>query len=124
MLLAQFGISLSGGREMADAVVGLADAIRALREELITVITEGESEPIRFRLAPIELSLQVAVTKEAQGKIGWKVLGLGGSYESATTQTLKLRLEPVLLAGDGTVTHDFTISDQAEQSPRVGPRAE
>lgn len=64
------------------------------------------------------------MTKEAQGKIGWHVLGLGASYDSATTQTLKLRLEPVSLAEDGTVTRDFTIADQADRSPRVGPRGD
>lgn len=60
---------------MTDAAVGLADAIRALREELISAISEGEGGPVHFRLAPIELSLQVAVTKGAQGKIGWHVVG-------------------------------------------------
>jgi Trypsin-co-occurring domain 2 len=109
---------------MVDTVVGLADAIGALREELTAAIAEGDGASIQFRLAPIELSLQVAVTKEAQGKIGWHVLGLGGSYESATTQTLRLRLEPVLLAEDGTIKRDFAISDQADRPPRVGPRAE
>jgi len=105
-----------------DAVVGLADAIRALRQELMEAIAEGEGMPMQFRLAPIELSLQIAVTKEAQGKIGWHILALGGSYESATTQMLKLRLDPVRVGEDGSVSNDFTISDQAEQAPRVGPR--
>lgn len=67
-------------------------------------MAEGANAPVRFRLAPAELTLQVAVTKEAQGKIGWKVLGLGGSYQSATTQTLKLRLEPLGQAEDGSLT--------------------
>lgn len=107
---------------MADVVVGLADAIGALREELVTAIAEGQGAPMRFKLAPIELTLQVAVTKEGQGKIGWKVLGLGGSYQSATTQTLTLRLEPLWQADDGSLTSDFAVSDQAKQEPRFGPR--
>jgi Trypsin-co-occurring domain 2 len=107
---------------MADVVVGLADAIGALREELVTAIAEGEGAPMRFKLAPVELTLQVGVTKEGQGKIGWKVLGLGASYQSATTQTLKLKLEPLWRADDGSLTSDFAISDQAKQEPRFGPR--
>jgi hypothetical protein len=55
---------------MTDAVVGLAEAINALREELMTAIAEGQGEPVQFRLAPIELSLQVTLTKGAEGKIG------------------------------------------------------
>jgi hypothetical protein len=107
---------------MADMTVGLADAIAALRTELLAAMGEGAGAPMRFRLAPVELSLQVAVTKEAGGKIGWHVLGLGGSYTSAATQTLALRLEPVWRKDDGFYTADFTIADQGDQSPHFGPR--
>lgn len=108
--------------DMADATVGLADAISALRKELLAAMDEGEEASMRFRLAPVELSMQVAVKKQADGKIGWTVLGLGGSYASATTQTLALRLEPVWRKADGSYTGDFTIADQSAKSPRIGPR--
>lgn len=107
---------------MADATVGLADAIAALRKELLVAVDEGKDAPMQFRLTPVELSLQVAVTKEADGKIGWHVLGLGGSYVSATTQTLMLRLEPVWRKEDGSYSSDFTIADQGRESPHFGPR--
>ncbi len=107
---------------MADATVGLAAAIAALRLELLAAMDEGNDAPMKFRLAPIELSLQVAVTKEAGGKIGWHVLGLGGSYASATTQTLAVRLDPVWRKDDGSYTSDFAIADEATQSPHFGPR--
>jgi hypothetical protein len=106
---------------MASAVIGLAAAITALREELLLALEAGENSDMRFRLAPIELSLQVAVTKEGEGKIGWKVLGLGASHESATTQVLKLRLEPVRSAGDGSYTDDFVIGDQLREPASFGP---
>ena len=77
---------------------------------------------MQFRLEPIELSLQVAVTTEAQGKIGWKVLALGGSRAKATTHTLALRLVPVWRQGDGSYVSDFTIADQDMQSPHIGPQ--
>ena len=107
---------------MADATVGLAAAIAALREELLAAMDEGEDAAMRFRLAPVQLSLQVAVKKGAQGKIGWHVIGLGGSYDSATTQTLVLRLEPVWRQDNGSYTSDFTIADQSARDPHVGPR--
>jgi hypothetical protein len=109
---------------MADVVVGLADAIAALREELLAAVDEGSDAPVRFRLEPVELSLQVGVTKGAEGKIGWQVLGLGGSYSSAVTQTLTLTLAPVWRQGDGSYSSDFTIADQTARSPRFGPQRE
>jgi hypothetical protein len=107
---------------MANVVIGLAAAIAALREELVLALEAGEGADMRFRLAPIELSLQVAVTREGEGKIGWKVIGLGGSYESATTQVLKLRLEPLWRHGDGSYTSDFVVGDQTQQPASFGPR--
>jgi hypothetical protein len=109
---------------MADAAVGLADAIAALRKELLAAVAEGKDAAMRFRLAPVELSMQVAVTKDAEGKIGWHVLGLGGSYSSAVTQTLTLRLEPVWKQDGDSYTSDFVIADQRAESPRIGPRTQ
>jgi len=77
---------------------------------------------MRFHLGSVEVSLQVAVIKEAGGKIGWQVVGLGGSYSSAATQTISLRLEPVWRQSDGSFTGDFTIATQSTQSPHFGPR--
>jgi hypothetical protein len=108
---------------MADVTIGLADAIAALRKELLAAMSEGNDAKMRFRMAPVDLSLQVGVTKEAEGKVGWHVLGLGGSYASVTTQTLALRLEPVWRQQDGSYTADFTIADQSATSPQFGPRA-
>jgi hypothetical protein len=108
---------------MADATVGLADAIAALRKELLAAVAEGKDAAMRFRLAPVELSMQVAVTKDAEGKIGWHILGLGGSYSSAVTQTLALRLEPVWKQDGDSYTSDFAIADQRAESPRIGPRS-
>ena len=108
------------------AVVGLAAAIEALRAELTDVVKRGRDEPMQFRMEPIELTVQAAVTKEANGKIGWSVFGLGSSYEAAATQTLTLRLTPMWKAPDGALTTDFTIAgtgvagDSFGASPGVG----
>ena len=81
--------------------------------------------PMRFRLAPVELSLQIAVTNEAGGKIGWKVPGLRGSYTCAAAQMSALRLGPVWREDDGSYTSDVTIAGQARShhvSGHDGPR--
>jgi hypothetical protein len=107
---------------MPDVTIGLGAAIAALREELLKAIGEGDGKAMRFRLSAVDLSLQVAATKEGEGKIGWKILGLGGSYERSTTQTLNLKLEPVWRQIDGSYTSDFVIADQSEQAASFGPR--
>jgi hypothetical protein len=85
---------------MDEAVIGLASAVEALRRELAEALEAGRGQDIQFGLEPIELTVQAAVSREANGKIGWKILGLGGSYESARTQTLTLRLTPMLRTGE------------------------
>ncbi|WP_405070882.1 hypothetical protein OG558_15415 [Kribbella sp. NBC_01510] len=58
---------------MDKAVVGPADAIEALRAELTSAVERSEQQRMRFSLEPIELSIQVAGGKDADGKIGWVV---------------------------------------------------
>ena len=84
-------------------VVGLSEALIALREELLTAWQEGEGEgrKLRFRIPePIELTIQAAVTVDAKANAGvkWWLLSLGGeaSRESQITQTLHLKLAPVM----------------------------
>lgn len=105
-----------------DAVVGLADAIEALREELMDAAGRGKDQMMRFSLEPVELTVQVAVTKDANGKIGWKILELGGGLEKVTTQTLTLKLAPLWKGPDGGLTTDFTIASPSFGKDEFGPR--
>lgn len=108
---------------MADAVVGLAAAIEALRTELSGAMAAGGGQGMQFALEPIELTVQAVVTVEGNGKIGWKILEFGGSHESAVTQTLKLTLTPVWKRPDGTLVRDFTIASVSAPGDRVGPHS-
>ena len=107
------------------AILGLAESIEALRAELSAAMDAGAKEQMRFVVEPVELTVQAAVSKDANGKIGWSVLGLGSSYKSGATQTLKLTLTPVWRNMDGTPVRDFTIADvqpAGEPSDHVGGR--
>jgi hypothetical protein len=108
---------------MDEVRIGLAAAIEALRTELAEALDAGKDQDIQFGLEPVELTVQAAVTKEANGKIGWKVLGLGGSYESAQTQTLTMRLTPMLKTESG-LTRDFTVAGASDPGDRYGPLPE
>lgn len=95
-------------------VVGLADAIGALRDELIRAWASGQQQRLRFKPAPVELTVQVAVTSAGSGRAGirWWLVELGGevSRESVVTQTLKLSLDPVMYDDQGQLV-DVEISD-------------
>jgi Trypsin-co-occurring domain 2 len=106
---------------MAGAIVGLAEAIEALRAELTEAMNEGRAEDMQFSLEPVELTVQAVITKEGSGKLGWKVLEFGGSYEAATTQALKLRLTPLWKTKDGTLVRDFTIASVSDVGDLIGP---
>jgi hypothetical protein len=103
-------------------ITGLAVAIEALREELAAAIAHGEGSEVKFRISPVELTVQVAVTKGVDGKIGWGVLGIGGTVQAATTHVLKLQLEPLLKTTAGDYSKDFTVASETETRPKFGPR--
>lgn len=87
--------------------IPLANAIRSLRRELVAAVQEGQDEKVRFALGPIELELQVEITREAGGdaKIGFWVVAFGGSAGRATgsSHTVRLSLNPVLASESGDV---------------------
>lgn len=87
-----------------DSPIPLADAIRALRGEIVDAMREGEGSEVRFRLGPIELEfgLEIGRTSDGEGGIAFWVVKLGGRHErtSATTHTVKLVLTPVGADGD------------------------
>jgi hypothetical protein len=102
------------------AGLGVAEAVEALRAELVAALGNGANEWMRFGLAPIELTLQAVVTKGTDGKIGWWVLEAGGKYESAVTQTVKLTLTPTWRLPDGTQTTDFSIAGDQPTGTKFG----
>jgi Trypsin-co-occurring domain 2 len=79
--------------------IPLAEAIRALREELAQAVREGQDEEVRFQVGPVDLEFQVEISKEASGRAGiafWLITVGGGSSRSSTTaHTVKINLQPV-----------------------------
>jgi hypothetical protein len=101
--------------------MGLADVVESLRAEMMRAVEAGKDQPMQFSVEPIELTAQVVVTKEADGKVGWNLLGAGASWQSASTQTLTLKLKPLWRKPDGTVDSDFTIASAARAGDVIGP---
>ena len=111
---------MPGGTKM---IIGLSEAVESLRAELMKAVEAGKDQPMQFSVEPVELTAQVAVSKEADGKIGWSLLGIGGSWESASTQTLTLKLAPVWKRPDGTLERDFTIASAGPAGDVIGPHS-
>jgi Trypsin-co-occurring domain 2 len=105
-----------GGRVATEVSIPLATAIRALRSELVEAARQGAGEEVRFAMGPVELELQVEVSKEAGGEAGikfWLVsIGGKGSRTSATTHTVKLSLTPVSSTGD-----DVVVASEVQGRP-------
>ena len=101
--------------------VPLAAAIRALRAELMQAWTDAQGQSLRFKVAPVELTLEVAVTWTGKGTAGikWWLLEAGGevSREKATTQTIKLTLDPVTLDAQGRVVSVFIDDEDTTTTP-------
>ncbi len=84
---------------MADEVwMGLADAVRELRRELIEAMQDGVDEPLRFELGPIEIEFALTLRRNGEGSVGanFAVVSFGGKAGVSTDalHRLKLTLTP------------------------------
>lgn len=95
---------------MAEQWVGLAEAIRALREELTTAIKTGKDEVLRFELGPVEMEFLLEVKKDAGADAGVRfgVISLGGKagMSSGSTHRVKLSLTPKDTRGQSPLMSD------------------
>ena len=102
-------------------LTSLAETIAAVRRELSAAQAAGQGQPVQFRTGPVELEFEVAVTRSGGGQAGvqlW-VLTLGGKGElgQATTQRIKVTLQPV----DPETGEDAQIADMQRGPERAGP---
>jgi hypothetical protein len=98
------------------AEIALADAIRALRQQLGEATSEGEGQHLRFAVTSLELQLSVTMTKTGEGHAGirfWVVdAGAKGQYEDSAVQRVTLRLLPVDERGRPVV-----LADESTERP-------
>lgn len=86
-------------------MIELAEVLSELRAELDRARLEAEGSALRFGLGPVELEVTVALGRE--GKAGGKVkfwvaeVNAEGKLSSASTQRIKLTLNPTLNTGGG-----------------------
>jgi Trypsin-co-occurring domain 2 len=72
--------------------LGLAEAIEALRDDLLQARAAGATSEIQLPVESMTVELTVTATRSVDGKAGFKVpfaeLGGGGSRERGTGQTV------------------------------------
>lgn len=79
--------------------VGLADAVRGIRQELDSALDDGAGERVLFELGPIETEFGVHVRKGRSVKGGVEVwvanASGGGGSETTAASRIKVTLNPV-----------------------------
>ncbi len=87
------------GTEGAEPGIGLADAIRAVRQELLQAIEEGADSPLAFTARRVDLTFQVVFTAGKGGGAGIKAWVVSadfrGEKSTATKHKVKVRLAPI-----------------------------
>ena len=102
---------------MAEAQdIPLADAIKRLRDELVSAAKEGADKDVRFRLGPVQLDLEVAATYSGGGEAGVRfyLITLGGKAETSKARTHTIHLELHPLDADG---KDLVVGGRVEEEP-------
>jgi hypothetical protein len=80
--------------------VDLADAIEALRAQVLAAQTKAATSDITFPVQTLTIELKVALTKTVDGKAGFKVpfvgaeIGASGGLSRETVQTVTIVLGP------------------------------
>ena len=87
-----------------DSGMSLADAITAVRQNLIRAQREGEGDDIRFTVGTVEMEFAVDVKKSAGAGISVNVLNLislggKGDVSRAETNRVKIALNPHTIDG-------------------------
>jgi hypothetical protein len=102
-----------------ESLVGLADAIRSLRAELTQAMQEGEGQGLRFKVDPVELEFELAVTSTKGGGGGIKFWVVTAEAKldkaTATTHRIKLSLAPLMKTAEGDT--DVVVAEEVTGRP-------
>lgn len=109
---------------MAEAPILLAELIAALRRELAEAQVQGQGQSPRLRITEAEIELQVVITREDNAGIGVKFWVLNADlkdkHADATTQKIKLKLQPSDADGGDFIIHASEAPPHARPANRDG----
>jgi hypothetical protein len=89
--------------------IELADAVAAVRDDLLEAAARGVDQEIGFVVGPIELEFAVELKKDVKAKTGLKAWVLSADVEAGVTQgrthRVKVALTPKTTAGGDLLVH-------------------
>jgi hypothetical protein len=95
--------------------IPLAEAIRALRAELLDAMRAGSTADLRFGISGVEMEFEVEATRSGEADAGvrfWVInAGAKGSVSRGTTQRLTLSLVPVTASGGEVKVTSFVTGE-------------
>ncbi|MEH6373147.1 trypco2 family protein [Streptomyces sp. KLMMK] len=98
---------------MGSGDMELAEAVQAVRDELMSAAAQGAGSDVTFKVGPIALEFTVELRKDARARGGIRAFVVSGETDAGVSRTrthrVSLTLEPVL--ADGT---PVLISDDDE----------
>ncbi|WP_410877421.1 trypco2 family protein [Nocardia sp. A7] len=97
--------------------IELADAVAALRDELLTAAARGTGAPLNFEVGPIELSFEVELRRDAKAKAGFKAWVVTGDAEVGAGHARKQRVTLTLTPKNPSGGDVLVGSDQQHSVP-------
>ncbi|WP_100864815.1 trypco2 family protein [Streptomyces sp. 3211.6] len=96
--------------------IELADAVAAVRDELLEAAARGAGENLQFKVGPVEMEFAVEVRVDAKAKAGFKAwvvtAGAEGTAARGRTHKVKLTLTPQNADGTDLMVHGDSNSDE------------
>ncbi|MEV6975001.1 trypco2 family protein [Kitasatospora sp. NPDC093806] len=90
--------------------IGLAEAVAAVRAELLKAAQDADEQELRFEVGPIEMEFEVELRADARAKAGFRVWAVSAETEAGVSRGRTHRIS-------------FTLTPQlAEQSLRISDR--
>ncbi|MGW6794081.1 trypco2 family protein [Streptomyces chartreusis] len=119
--MGEHSFPMSGGTQGGEQGVGLAEAVAALRDELMAALDEGNGSRIRFRAASVQVEFEIQVQRTAAASGGvkfWVVAGgVSGTDSRSVTHRVVLDLEPVDMPVTGGGSRELLIGGAPAARP-------
>ncbi|MET7704057.1 trypco2 family protein [Streptomyces sp. NPDC005485] len=98
--------------------IELADAVAAMRDELLQASARGAGQDLAFKVGPVELEFAVELRADARAKAGFKAWVVTGEAEAGVARTrthrVKIALTPQQPGGGDLLIHG---RPEREQGP-------
>lgn len=77
----------AGDGERAESMeIGLADAVAAVRDELLEAAARGAGQEINFAVGPVEMEFEVELRADAKAKAGFRVWAVTAETEAGLSR--------------------------------------